>query len=312
MVENKKNIKEKSDSPLALAWRRFLKHRLARISMALLFVLVLSALLAPWITYILGVSFHDTDALKLLPPSLKHFLGTDDIGRDMFARLLYGGQVSLTVGIISALMSALLGTLIGASAGYFGGMWDTVLMRFTDAMLSLPTLPLMILIAAVDLEKVFPFLPKAFVSGNEASMFKIMIIIVFFGWMTVARLVRGSTLSLKEREFVLAANAVGVSSRKIILRHIVPNCVAPIIVASTLAVGGNILYESVLSFLGLGIQPPIPSWGNMLTNSQEYMRTAPLLAFYPGLLILITVVSFNFIGDGLRDAFDPRFVMGKK
>ncbi|MBI2609141.1 MAG: ABC transporter permease [Deltaproteobacteria bacterium] len=312
MVENKTEVREKSDGPLALAWRRFLKHRLARISMGLLFVLVLSALCAPWLTQILGVSFHDTSAVKLLPPSLKHLLGTDDVGRDMLARLLYGGQISLTVGIISALMSALIGTLIGASAGYFGGAWDTVLMRFTDAMLSLPTLPLMILLAAVDLEKALPFLPHAFVSGNEASMFKIMIIIVFFGWMSVARLVRGSTLSLKEREFVLAANAVGVSNRKIILRHIVPNCVAPIIVASTLAVGGNILYESVLSFLGLGIQPPIPSWGNMLTNSQEYMRTAPLLAFYPGFLILMTVVSFNFIGDGLRDAFDPRFVMGKK
>ena len=148
--------------------------------------------------------------------------------------------------------------------------------------------------------------------GGDASIFKLIIIVVFFGWMTVARLVRGDALSLREIEFVLAAKAIGVSKKNIIFRHVVPNCIAPIIVASTLAVGSIILYEAVLSFLGLGIQPPTPSWGNMLFQAQEYMRQAPILAFYPGLLILITTVSFNFLGDGLRDAFDPRFVMGKK
>ena len=239
-------------------------------------------------------------------------MGTDHIGRDMFARLLYGAQVSLSVGLISVLMSAFIGTVIGALAGYFGGALDSFLMRFTDAMLALPTLPLMILLAAIDLGRVLPFLPQAFLEGNYASTIKLIIIVVFFSWMTVARLVRGSTLSLREMEFVVAASALGVKNKKIIFRHIIPNCVAPIIVASTLSVGGVILWESVLSFLGLGIQPPMPSWGNMLTGAQDYLRSAPLLAFFPGFFILVTVVSFNFLGDGLRDAFDPKCVIKTK
>ncbi len=306
------NDSERSDSPLLLAWKRFVHHKLAQVSMGVLLVLIMGAVFAPWIASFFGVSFHDTGAGSFLGSSRQHLLGTDNLGRDVLARLLYGGRISLSIGIVAAIMSAMIGTIIGAMAGYFGGALDTLLMRFTDAMLSLPVLPFMILLAAIDLEKALPFLPERWIHGNEASMVKLIIIVVFFGWMTVARLVRGSTLSLREIEFVLSAKAVGVSQYKIVLRHIIPNCVAPIIVASTLTVGGIILYESVLSFLGLGIQPPIPSWGNMLQEAQDYLRSSPLLAFYPGLLILITVVSFNFIGDGLRDAFDPRFVMGKK
>ena len=301
-----------SESPLILAWKRFIRHRLAQVSMVFLVILILSAILAPFITQFLGVSYDDTSAAAYLGSSVEHLLGTDKEGRDVLARLLYGGRVSLTVGLISALMSAFIGTIVGALAGYFGGWIDNILMRFTDAMLSLPVLPLMIVLSAIQLDKLLPFLPTDITKGGDDSIFKLIIIVVFFGWMTVARLVRGESLSLREREFVLAAKAIGVSQKNIIFRHVVPNCIAPIIVASTLAVGSIILYEAVLSFLGLGIQPPTPSWGNMLFQAQEYMRQAPILAFYPGLLILITTVSFNFLGDGLRDAFDPRFVMGKK
>ncbi|MBI2027862.1 MAG: ABC transporter permease [Deltaproteobacteria bacterium] len=314
MLENKnrKAPIEKSEGPLALAWKRFFKHKLARISLSILIVFVLLAVFSPWICQFLGVSYDDPSAAKFLGSSKKHIFGTDHIGRDVFARLLFGARVSLSVGLISALMAAFIGTVIGALAGYFGGFLDSILMRFTDAMMALPTLPLMILFAAVDLKNVLPFLPTTLLEGNQASILKLVIIVVFFSWMTVARLVRGSTLSLREREFVLAAQAIGVRQIDIIFRHIIPNCVAPIIVASTLSVGGIILYESVLSFLGLGIQPPMPSWGNMLTGAQDYLRSSPLLAVYPGLFILITVVAFNFIGDGLRDAFDPKFVFSKK
>ena len=313
MLENKKkNNNDQSESPLVLAWKRFIRHRLAQVSMIFLVILVLSAVLAPFITHLLGISYDDTSAAAYLPSSSQHLLGTDKEGRDVLARLLYGGRGSLTVGLISAVMSALIGTIVGALAGYYGGWIDNILMRFTDAMLSLPVLPLMIVLSAIQLDKLLPFLPPEMTKGGDASIFKLIIIVVFFGWMTVARLVRGDALSLREREFVLAAKAIGVSQKNIIFRHVVPNCIAPIIVASTLAVGSIILYEAVLSFLGLGIQPPTPSWGNMLFQAQEYMRQAPILAFYPGRLILITTVSFSFLGAGLRDACAPRFVMGKK
>jgi len=299
-----------SYSPLQLGLRRFYAHRLAFSSFIFLIALALVIIALPLLIQLISdVDYKTVDLAKRFQGSTPtHLLGTDELGRDVFIRLLHGGRISLMVAFVSSLAALIIGTTIGAYAGYYGGMIDTVLMRFTDAMLALPTLPLMILLAAIDLNKIFPESFAFMTRGNAGSIIKLMIIVVFFGWMTVARLVRGEFLSLKEREFVQASLALGVSSQKIIWRHLLPNCLAPIIVAITLSIGSIILYEAILSFIGLGIQPPIPSWGNMLHQALEYIRSAPLLAIYPGIIILLTVVSINFIGDGLRDAFDPRFV----
>jgi peptide/nickel transport system permease protein len=233
-----------------------------------------------------------------------HPLGTDELGRDLLLRLLYGGQVSLFVGLVGALAAALLGTVIGLVAGYAGGRTDALLMRLTDAVIALPLLPLLIVLAAIDLGKLG--VPAAIAHSESASLYRILLIIALVGWTTVARLVRGATLSVRERDYVRAAVALGARPLRIMTRHVLPNVVSPIIVATTLSVGNVILTESVLSFLGLGIQPPLPSWGNMLTNAQELIWQAPALAIYPGLLIFITVIAFNFLGDGLQDALDPR------
>ena len=293
------------DTPLRLLWRRFLRHRLAVVSLAVLILLALLAILAPVFNLLLGFDVTAVDLLaRLAPPSLTHPLGTDELGRDLFLRLLDGGRVSLSVGILAALVAAVIGTAIGLLAGYFGGRLDRLLMRLTDGVIALPLLPLLIVLAAVDLGKVG--LPQAIVNDPDISLYRIVMIIALVGWTTVARLVRGATLSLRERDFVLAAIAQGASSLRIMTVHILPNAVSPIVVATTLSVGNVILLESVLSFLGLGIQPPAASWGNMLTNAQETIWSAPMLAFYPGLLIFVTVIAFNFLGDGLQDALDPR------
>jgi peptide/nickel transport system permease protein len=214
--------------------------------------------------------------------------------------------VSLIVGLSAAVFSAIIGTAIGILAGYFGGRLDAFLMRLTDGVISLPLLPLLIVLAAVDLEKLG--IPEAIARSEDVSLYRIVAIIALFGWTTVARLVRGATLSMRTREFVRAAEALGAGAPRVMLVHILPNVVSPIIVATTLSVGNVILLESVLSFLGLGIQPPIPSWGNMLTGAQELIWTAPALAVWPGALIFVTVIAFNFLGDGLQDALDPRAV----
>ena len=219
-------------------------------------------------------------------------------------RLLYGGRISLLVGLVAAIFSALIGAVIGILAGYFGGRLDDLLMRFTDGVIALPILPLLIVLAAIDLTKLG--LPASVANDSDISLYRIIVITALFGWTGVARLVRGATLSLKEREFVRAAIAMGASPWRVMRVHILPNAISPIIVATTLSVGGIILFESILSFLGLGIQPPIPSWGNMLTGAQEQMTNAPLLMIWPGLMIFITVIAFNFLGDGLQDALDPR------
>jgi len=297
-------------SPTQLAWKRFFRHRLALVSLFILGLLSASVLLAPIILELFGINYYSVNIEnRFQEASWVHLLGTDELGRDAMARLFYGGRVSLAVAFISSIASLFIGTSIGAIAGYYGGIVDSFLMRFTDAMLALPTLPLMILLAAVDLQKVFPEALHFMTEGNYASLIKLMIIVVFFGWMSVARLVRGEFLSLREREFVQASRALGAGDQKIIWRHILPNCLAPVIVAITLSIGSIILYEAILSFIGLGIQPPIPSWGNMLHYALDYIRSAPLLAVYPGLLILITVMCINFVGDGLRDAFDPKFTL---
>jgi peptide/nickel transport system permease protein len=238
------------------------------------------------------------------PPSLAHPLGTDDLGRDLLLRLLEGGQVSLAIGLIIALVAALIGTIIGLTAGYLGGPVDTVLMRLTDSVIALPRLPLLIVLAAVDPAKLG--IPDAIAHSPALGFWRIVAIISLVGWTTVARLVRGATLSVREREFVRAAEALGAGPLRIMTVHILPNVAAPVVVATTLSVGGIILLESVLSFLGLGIQPPMASWGNMLTNAQQLIWNAPALAIWPGLLIFVTVISCNFLGDGLQDALDPR------
>jgi peptide/nickel transport system permease protein len=240
---------------------------------------------------------------RMQPSSASHWLGTDELGRDVMVRLFHGGQVSLFVGLTAAAVAASIGTVVGLTAGYFGGRTDSILMRITDSVLALPTLPLLIVLAAVDLNKV---LPEALANSENVSFFRIVLIVAMLGWTTVARLVRGASLSLKERDFVLAAEGSGGSHLRIMFRHIFPNLLSPIIVAVTLSIGNVILLESVLSFLGLGIQPPMASWGNMLTNAQETIWEAPMLAIYPGLFIFVTVISFNFLGDGLQDAFDPK------
>jgi peptide/nickel transport system permease protein len=238
-----------------------------------------------------------------------HLLGTDELGRDVFIRLVYGTRVSITVGLLVALISGLIGLLVGSLAGYYGGRLDALLMRFTDALLSLPILVVLIVVSAIDLGKLLGGTPLAFIVDHEQeSVIKMVIILCAFSWMQAARLVRGSILSIKEQEFVLAARVLGARDRSIIGNHIVPNVIAPLLVAVTLGIGNAILFEAALSFLGLGIQPPTPSWGNMLHNAQEMVQHAPMLAILPGLLILFTVISFNYIGDGIRDAVDPRAI----
>lgn len=256
-----------------------------------------------------------------------HLFGTDELGRDVLMRLVYGTRVSIGVGILVALASAIIGLIIGSLAGYYGGFIDTVLMRVTDSLLSLPILPVLVVIAAIDLKKVLGGLVNmtnnlfgaaagnysqeivnSIFSGGKESIYKLVFILCLFSWMTVARLIRGSILSLREREFILASKTLGATDLTIIVRHMFPNVIAPLLVSVTLGVGDSILFEAALSYLGLGIQPPMPSWGNMLFNAQELIYQAPFLAILPGILIFLVVVSFNFLGDGLQDAIDPKTV----
>ena len=294
-------------SVAGLLWRRFLKHRLAVASLAILILLALAALAAPLVELALGLDANRVNLLgRFQPPSASHPLGTDELGRDLLLRLLYGGRVSLLVGLLAAVASAVIGTILGLLAGYYGGSLDALLMRLADSVIALPLLPLLIVLAALDLSKLG--LPAAITGSENVSLYRIVVLIALVGWTTVARLVRGATLSMRTREFVRAAEAMGAGGPRIMARHILPNVVSPIIVATTLSVGNIILLESVLSFLGLGIQPPIPSWGNMLTGAQELIWSTPALAVWPGLLIFVTVIAFNFLGDGLQDALDPRAV----
>lgn len=238
-----------------------------------------------------------------------HLLGTDELGRDVLIRLIYGTRVSIMVGLLVAFAAAFIGLIIGSLAGYYGGFLDAILMRVTDSLISLPILVVLIVVSAIDLGNVFGGTPLSFITESDhESIIKMVIILCLFSWMQVARLVRGSILSIKEQEFILAAKTLGAKDRMIIGAHIVPNVIAPLLVAVTLGIGNSILFEAALSFLGLGIQPPTPSWGNMLFNAQEMVQHAPMLAILPGLLILVTVISFNYIGDGLQDAIDPKSI----
>lgn len=289
----------------ALRWRRLARDKAALLGLAVLVLLVVLCLSSPLFERLLGVSASETDLLSRFdPPQGNHLLGSDDAGRDEFTRLLAGGWVSLSIGLLGALGASFVGTIVGAVAGYARGKTDMVLMRITDGIIALPALPLLIILAALDLSKLG--FSQDFIRSGAAGYWRIVVIVTLLSWTGVARLVRASTLALAEREFVLAARAQGASSWWILTVHILPNAVSPVIVATTLAMGRVILAESALSFLGVGIQPPQTSWGSMLTNAQELIGNAPELAIYPGLLILVSVIAINFFGDGLQAAFDPR------
>jgi len=283
-------------------WRRALREKRVALGGGVLLLLAIASFLGPLMASADagGVDLYHRLAL----PSLAHPLGTDEIGRDLLLRLLQGGRVSLLVGLIAALAAAGLGTAIGLLAGYRGGRLDALLMRLTDGVIALPLLPLLVVLAALDLKKLG--LPPGIADSDAVSLYRIIVLVALVGWTTDARIVRGATLSLKARDFVRAAVALGANSARVMLVHILPNLASPIIVATTLAVGEIILLESVLSFLGLGVAPPIASWGNMLTGAQDTIQLAPQLALYPGLLIFVTVIACNFLGDGLQNALDPR------
>ncbi len=277
----------KTLSPARRAWRRFRQHHLALASAVILAALVLASALAP------VISKYDPDAASLdilAPPSREHPLGTDDVGRDLLSRLLYAGRISLSVGFGAAVLTVAIGILVGAPAGFYGGRLDALLSALINVMLAIPILPLALVLSS-------------FVQTNLTF---VILIIGGLSWPAVARIIRAEFLSLREREFVEAARVVGAGSGRIIFLHILPNTLAPIIVAATLQVANAILLESALSFLGYGVQPPQASWGNMLQDAQRYLRTVPELAIYPGALISLTVISINFLGDGLREALDPR------
>ena len=269
--------------------RRFIRHRLALAGFATVIVLALAAGVGPYLN-----PYNDLhiDILHRFTPPFAgaHVLGTDSLGRDMLARLEMAGRVSLTVGCAAMVLSTIVGTIVGVLAGYYGGMIGSVLMRFVDAVLCFPSIFLLLALAA-------------FV---QPTLLSITLIIAATGWMEVARQVEAQIRSLRDRDFAVAALALGASDRMIMFRELIPNAIAPIVVAATLNVARAILLESYISFLGYGIQPPTPSWGNMLNNAQEFLATAPWLAIFPGAAITLAVTGFNFLGDGLRDALDPR------
>jgi peptide/nickel transport system permease protein len=280
-------LEEHALSQRTLAWRRFKRHRLAMASLVILILLGLASLFAPLLAPHDYAEQHLEETL--LAPSTKYFMGTDTLGRDEFTRVLYGGRISLLVGIGVALSSGILGTLIGSAAGFYGGRLDNAMMRVTDFFLAIPLLVTLIVASR----------------ALGGSIIDIVVVLSLFAWMPLARIVRGVFLSLKEKEFVEAARALGASNWRIIARHLVPNALGVIIVNITLTVAIAILTESLLSFLGFGIQPPVPSWGNMLDDGRDLMTIAGWLVWFPGLMILITVLCVNFLGDGLRDALDP-------
>lgn len=273
-----------------LAWRRLRRNPRAMLGLYLLIILALSAMFAPYLTN------HDRDAIDMMmveqAPSAQHWLGTDDLGRDVFTRLMYGGRVSLTVGLVAVSIYLCIGVVLGSIAGYYGRAVDNVIMRVTDVIMVLPFFPLALTMAAV----------------LGPSVYNTMIIIGLLGWTGICRLVRGEFLSLRRRDFVEAAQAEGASDARIIFRHILPNAMAPIMVAATLGVAGAVLSEAGLSFLGLGVQQPMPSWGNMLSSaiSLRVLLLRPWLWIPPGLIIFVAVLAVNLLGDGLRDALDPR------
>jgi peptide/nickel transport system permease protein len=284
----------RQDTMLRLVVRRFLRHRLAAAGLVVLVLLVLSAVLAP-------LARHDPNALSVTEikqsPSLDHWFGTDDVGRDVFARTVVGGRISLTIGLAATAVALVIGTIIGATAGYFGGLVDAALMRLTDVFLCFPGLFVLIVFGTL--------IRTTSLRVFQGSITPFAIVIGGLSWMGLARIVRATVLALREEEYVTAARAAGADHSRIVLRHILPGAVGPIVVQATLLIAASIILESGLSFLGYGVQPPTASWGNLLEAAQPHMRTLPVLAIAPGMMIFLTTMSINFVGDGLRDALDP-------
>jgi peptide/nickel transport system permease protein len=282
-----------------LIWRSYRRHKPAMIGTTIVLIFALAAIFAPYISP-WDPEKTNLDAM-LEPPSAQHLMGTDELGRDLLTRILYGGRVSLSIGVMAMALAVVVGAIVGGLAGFYGGWVDNVLMRFTDMMLAFPQLFVLIILALALRD-----IPIEALRGTAfASVLSIVLVIAVLAWMRVARLVRASFLSLKEKEFIEAARSSGVPNWRIMVRHLLPNAMSPIIVAATFRVASSIITESGLSYLGFGVQPPTPTWGNMLKNAQTQMTRAPWTAIFPGLMIFIAVIAINFIGDGLRDALDP-------
>jgi peptide/nickel transport system permease protein len=313
----------KEESQLAIITRRFMRHRLAVFSLILIAVIFIASLLAPVITTFPRDAVDVSTSARPAPPGVvdsagrTHLLGVDHIGRDLFTRVLFAGRISLSIAISVVLLSETVGVLIGALAGYYGGWIDAVISRLIEFMLSIPLLPILLIVSAIliktDAQLPLPdFMVSAIssvllASEREAQKVVVLVVIlVVFGWLGAARLMRGMALSLRSQDFVESLRALGASDVRIILRHIIPNGLAPILVNASLSLGSVIILEAALSFLGLGIQDPTPTWGNMMAQSQSYMFKHPWLPLVPGIPLVLVSLSFNFIGDGLRDALDPR------
>lgn len=303
-------VSAKPRTLLGDAWRRFRRHKLAMFGAVVLLMIALAVAIGPAIYVVRSngeltdfkIYMEQLDFVSILSgPTAVHPFGTDELGRDQLARAIYGGRISLLVGVTAMLIAISLGTVIGAAAGFLGGYVDQTLMRITDLFLSLPQLPLIILVVYLFREPVTKIL------GPETGIFVIVVTVIgTLAWMQTARIVRASFLSLKQKEFVEAAVCVGVPRWKIMFGHILPNAIGPVIVAATLEIGNAIISESTLSFLGVGFPPDTPTWGRLVTDGSQYLQAAPWLALIPGALIFLTVLSINFMGDGLRDALDPR------
>jgi peptide/nickel transport system permease protein len=304
-------LKEATDKQLGqwtLAWRRLRRHRLAMVGLVMMVFVVVASLSAELIA---PYNYEEIDLYKIYAPVMTpgqegrpvHVLGTDSLGRDILSRLLFAGRISLGVALMVTILTMIVGTTMGAVAGSFGGTVDTVIMRLVDVLLTVPQLPLLLILSS----SLRQFVALQQFLGSSLSVVIIIFVLVLFGWMGLSRLVRGSVLSLRGQDFVSAARALGAGNSEIIFRHLVPNSLAPIIVSATLGFGGTIISESALSFLGFGVMPPVPTWGNMLNEARgaplEYLFTQTLS---PGFCIFITVLAINFLGDGLRDALDPR------
>jgi peptide/nickel transport system permease protein len=293
---------EKPESLGALIWRRFRRHKLALLSMFVLLLMVALVVAAPLSRH---TPTDQNPRNEFARPSAEHWFGTDELGRDVFTRILYGGRISLAVGIFSTLFSLAIGVIVGALAGYYGGWIDNILMRITDTFLILPVVFVLILFSALLRE-----LPA--LADFRNSVWTVIVAISVFAWMLPARMARGLFLVLREKEFVSASRALGASDARLIFLRILPNSIGPLLVTATLEMAYAIITESGLSYLGFGIQPPTPSWGNILESAQIHVYRAPWLAIFPGMMIFITVMAINFIGDGLRDAFDPYVIHTEK
>lgn len=295
------------ESQISIIWNRFRRHRLALAGGVVIILFLFSAIFAPLIApYDPVVINKDANGriLKNAPISPEHLMGTDNIGRDVFSRLLYGGRISLFIAFTVVSISEVFGSVVGAISGYYGGWLDNLIQRVVEFLLTIPSLPLLLALSAILRNTPIPFLPREW-----SSAFIITVILTGISWMGASTLVRGVVLSLRTMDFAEAARALGMSDTRIILRHMIPNALPPIIVNATLGLGTVIIIESALSFLGFGVQPPIPTWGNMLNEYQNDMWTQPVKVFFPGMAIFLCTLAFNYVGDGLRDALDPRLKM---